>query len=270
MKKLKLGIIGCGTIGTEIAVQMKKKFAKEITLQAIYDTNNDAINNLQKKIKQKIQKSTALQVFKSCDLVVEAASGTIVKDLLSLSYKTSTDLMLMSIGGVLGNEKLLKKIDQKNIKVYIPSGALAGVDAIKAAGCAKITSVTLITRKPPKGLEGAPYIEKNNIDLKKIKKETVVFSGNVLEATKGFPKNINVSAILSLAGIGVKNTKVNIVVIPGSSTNSHEIIAEGTFGKIVTRTENVPSPTNPKTSYLASLAAIATLKGIVKNIKIGT
>jgi len=193
-----------------------------------------------------------------------------VKDMLLLAYKNSTDIMIMSVGGVLGNEDLLKKLDKSNIKVYMPSGALAGIDAIKAAGCAGISSVTLVTRKPPKGLEGAFYIEKNKIDLKKIKKETVVFSGNVNEAVKGFPKNINVSAILSLAGIGAKDTHIKIVVVPGSTTNSHEIIAQGVFGKIVTRTENVPSPTNPKTSYLASLSAIATLKGIVKNIKIGT
>jgi aspartate dehydrogenase len=270
MKKLKLGIIGCGTIGTEIAVQVKKHLSNEMTVQAIYDTDQKAINKLKKRIRGVSPKKTAEEVFQACEIVAEAASSAIVKDMLCLAYKNSTDIMIMSVGGVLGNESILKKLDNKNIKVYMPSGALAGIDAIKAAGCANISSVTLVTKKPPKGLEGAFYIEKNKIDLKKIKKETVIFSGNVKEAIKGFPKNINVSAILSLAGIGVKRTFVKIVVVPGSSVNSHEIIAEGDFGKIISRTENVPSPANPKTSYLASLSAIATLRGIVKNVKIGT
>ncbi len=132
------------------------------------------------------------------------------------------------------------------------------------------TSVKLTTFKPPKGLAGAEYIVQNNIDLEKIKRKTSIFKGTVVEAVAGFPKNINVAAVLSLAGIGIKKTQVEIVIVPTATRNSHQIEVEGDFGKITTRTDNQPSPTNPKTSYLASLSAIATISGIIKNVKIGT
>ena len=135
---------------------------------------------------------------------------------------------------------------------------------------AKVNRATLITRKPTQGLIDAPYLQQNSIDLASINQETVVFEGSATEAVKGFPKNINVCAALSLAGIGALQTKVKIIAVPRSNVNSHEIELEGDFGRLVTRTENRPTPTNPKTSYLASLSAVATLKNILSAVKVGT
>ncbi|MFQ5952709.1 MAG: aspartate dehydrogenase domain-containing protein, partial [Candidatus Omnitrophota bacterium] len=135
---------------------------------------------------------------------------------------------------------------------------------------AGIESVTITTRKPPKSIKGAPYLSENNIDVEGIKEETVIFEGNALDAIKGFPKNINVSALLSIAGIGPEKTRVKIVVSPEYTRNTHEIEVKSKAGTIKTRTENVPSPDNPKTSYLAALAAIASLRGYFDSIKIGT
>ena len=113
-------------------------------------------------------------------------------------------------------------------------------------------------------------MKEKNIDIHSIKAEEVLFSGSPLEAVKGFPKNINVASVLNLAGIGAKKTKVRIVTSPTYTKNTHEIEITGDFGRITTRTENVPSKKNPKTSALAILSAIATLKGIVESVKIGT
>ncbi len=111
---------------------------------------------------------------------------------------------------------------------------------------------------------------RKNIDLDSIKKEKVIFEGTADKAVKAFPKNINVSAVLSLAGVGAKRTKVRIICSPGSRRNIHEIEAKGEFGRISVKTENVPSPDNPKTSYLTALSAIATVKGIIDGVRIGT
>ncbi|MBA7660637.1 L-aspartate dehydrogenase [subsurface metagenome] len=176
----------------------------------------------------------------------------------------------MSVGGLLGNEDLLDLAKKKDCKIYLPSGALAGLDGVKSASVGRIDSITLTTRKPPEGLKGAPYIIRNKIDLDAIIKETVIFEGSANEAVEGFPKNINVSAALSLAGIGAEKTRVRIIADPNLKRNIHEVEVKGEFGRLVSRTENLPSPKNPKTSYLACLSAIATLKGIVSSIKIGT
>jgi len=161
----------------------------------------------------------------------------------------------MSTGG------LLKFKDIKSI--YVPSGAVCGIDGVRAAAIGKIKRVTLTTRKPPKGLRGAPYLEKRKIDIDKIKKETVIYNGTADDAVKHFPKNINVAATLSLSGIGPSRTIVRIITSPKYNTNSHEVEVEGEFGRLFTKTENVPSKQNPKTSQLAIYSALAKLKEVV-------
>jgi len=176
----------------------------------------------------------------------------------------------MSVGGLLGNEKLLDSARLKGVKVYIPSGAICGIDGLKAASIGRIDTVVLTTRKPPRGLEGAPYLKEKNIDIGRIKEETVIFEGTASEAMAGFPKNINVSAVLSLAGIGASKTLVRIVTSPDYKGNTHEVEVSGEFGRIITKSENLPSKTNPKTSALAVMSAIAALEGALSSVRIGT
>ena len=111
---------------------------------------------------------------------------------------------------------------------------------------------------------------RKGIKLSEIKKKTVLFEGSCREAVKAFPQNINVAASLAFAGVGLEKTRVRVVVDPALKRNVHQIVVEGDFGRLETRTQNLPSPINPKTSYLAVLSAIATLKGIVNPLKVGT
>lgn len=159
---------------------------------------------------------------------------------------------------------------EKNCRIYLPSGALTGLDGVKSAAVGRIDSVTLTTRKPPAGLSGAPYLAREGIDLSSLREEKVIFEGSAEEAVEGFPRNINVAATLSLAGIGVAKTRVRIIADPKISRNIHEIEVEGEFGRLISRTENLPSPSNPKTSLLAIFSAIATLKSLASPVRIGT
>lgn len=173
----------------------------------------------------------------------------------------------MSVGGIIQNMDLLEKL---TARLFIPSGAICGIDGVKAANIERIDSVTITTTKNPRGLEGAPYVIESKIDLEKIKKKTKIFEGNALEAIEGFPQNVNVAATLSLAGIGAEKTKVRVVVDPSIKRNMHEIEVIGSFGKLYTKTENIVSPLNPKTSHLAVLSACATLKRLTGHVKIGS
>jgi aspartate dehydrogenase len=141
---------------------------------------------------------------------------------------------------------------------------------LKSSATGRIDSVTLTTRKPPRGLEGAPYLKERGIDVSAIKDETMIFEGSAEDAVKGFPQNVNVAAVLSLAGLGASRTLVRIMTAPDCAVNSHEIEVKGEFGRLLARTENVPSKTNPKTSALAIFSAIATLERIANSVKIGT
>lgn len=271
MKKLKVGIIGCGTIGAEIANACRiRDSSKSLSLIGICDADEEKAKMLKKALKGKVLILKVGELIKKVDLIVEAASALCSADILKQAIKRRKDILIMSIGGLLGNEDLLEKASKAGIKVYLPSGALCGIDGLKSAGIGRIDSVTLTTRKPPKGLQGAPYLKENNIDLSSVREETVIFDGNARDAVKGFPLNVNVCAILSLAGIGAKNTRVKIVTSSSYTKNIHEVEIEGESGRITTKTENVPSNTNPKTSQLAIFSAIATLEGIAKSVRIGT
>ena len=270
MNKLKIGIIGCGTIGSKLARVIDKELKNRARIAGLCDIDREKVKGLSGALKSKPAGLGILDLIKVSDLVIEAASTKVSGYILKKAIGANKDIMLMSIGGLLNHESLFKTAREKGIKIYLPSGAISGIDAIKAAGQAKIKSARLTTRKPPRGLEGAPYIVKNKIDLKQIKGEKILFDGTANEAVKGFPKNVNVSALLSLAGIGADKTRVTIITSPLFKRNSHQVEVEGDFGRLITRTENVPSPDNPKTSYLAILSAIATLKQILSPVKIGT
>lgn len=268
--KIKVGIVGCGTIGSEIARACQVKLKDSIDLAGICDLIEDKANLLQKSLKDNVPIMKLDDLVKISDLIVEAAGANIAADILKKAITGKKDVLIMSIGGLLGNESLLEDAKAAGIRVYLPSGALCGIDGLKSASVGRIDSVTLTTRKPPKGLAGAPYITGNNIDLSSIKEETVIFDGTALDAIKGFPKNVNVAAVLSLTGLGADNTRVRIITSPEYTKNTHEVEIKGESGTIMTRTENVPSKVNPKTSQLAVFSAIATLEGIVKSVRMGT
>ncbi len=270
-ERLKVGIIGCGTIGTQLACAIEQRFSQQAELFALCDIDKDRAENLKASSSAEPRIFSIDKLIDSCDLIIEAASASVSYEVAQKALQQSKDVMIMSVGGILDKvDGLFALAQTKGCRVYLPSGAIGGLDAVKAASMAKISRATLITRKPPQGLAGAPYLVRKKIDLSKVKQETVVFEGKASEAIKGFPKNVNVCATLSLAGIGAERTMVKIITSPDYKANVHEVEVEGDFGRLAVKVENVPSPVNPRTSFLASLSAIATLKGILDPVKVGS
>ncbi|MBI4451886.1 DUF108 domain-containing protein [Candidatus Woesearchaeota archaeon] len=262
---MKVGIIGCGFIGSEIASFIDKN--TNIKLIGLNDIDKNKINVLIKNLETCKSKFMEIdELIRKCDLIIESATKNVVEAILKNKNldKKNKKLLVMSTGGLIGNLDLLKKI--KNCEILLPSGAIAGLDAIKSVS-GRISSLTLTTTKPIKGLEGAPYMIRNNIDLANIKGRKTIFEGNLKDAVEDFPQNINVAATLFLAS---KFEKIKVRIIADSDTkfNTHEIEAIGDFGVITAKTQNLPSK-NPKTSYLAVLSAIQSIKNLENNVKIG-
>ena len=153
-------------------------------------------------------------------------------------------------------------------RLYLPSGAIAGLDGIKSACVGTIVHVIHTTRKPPLGLEGAPFLVEHGISLTGLREEKEVFSGSAREACRGFPANVNVTGAVSLAGIGPDRTFVRIVAVPGLARNCHDIEVEGEFGRLHVHVENEPSE-NPKTGKLTVLSIIRAIKDIVDPVRVG-
>lgn len=268
----KIGIVGCGTIGAFLAKRIDKDFKSLARVVGLCDVDRKKARLLADRLSRKVPVVSLESLIAKSDLIIEAASSAISAKVCKSSVEKGKDIMVMSIGGLVRkSKKLFSLARRKKARIILPSGAICGLNGVKSAGVAKIEKVTLITRKPPQGLKGAPYIVNNKIDLDSITKEEILFDGTAEEAVHAFPKNINVSALLSIAGIGPKKTKVRIVTSPEYMVNTHEIEVEGDFGRLIARTENVPSPENPRTSFLAPLSALAALKQFLDDTtRIGT
>jgi aspartate dehydrogenase len=271
MKK-KIGIAGCGTIGTFIAKFIDRDLKHCAKLVALCDTDSEQALRLSSLLSSKPSICPFEKLVDKSDIVVEAASAKVSFVFAKKALNKKKSVLVMSIGGIIEkSQELFVLAAKKKSKIILPSGAICGLDGIKSARIGSIKKVSLTTKKPPKGLKGAPYIADNKIDLDSITGETLIFKGSALEAIRAFPKNINVSALLSIIGIGAKKTQVTIKTSPEYMVNTHKIEVEGDFGRIVTITENVPCVNNPKTSLLAPLSAVASLKQLLEDyVKIGT
>jgi aspartate dehydrogenase len=259
MSKMKVALIGCGNIGADLCIALQKgDIAAEIV--ALTDVVEERAKVLQRSFQLEAGLLPLDQAVAKADFVVECAVAAAVPSVVQASFAHHKDCLIMSVAGLMAHLELLEEAKAHNVQIRIPSGAICGLDGIRSAMEAGLHHVTLTTRKPPKGLQGAPYLVQNNIDLDALREPKIVFEGNALEAAKAFPANINVAGALSIAGIGPKETRVRVVADPNATENSHEITAEGAFGRLQTTTTNLPSPRNPKSSYLASLSAVAELR----------
>ncbi len=264
---LKIGIVGCGAIGKSLAKYIVQDLSGKAVLSALYDLDQRQCV----RISRRLATGTLGKLIKKSDLVIESASGKSSFFIAKSALLQGKDVMIMSVGGVLDQFSQLEKIAQaKKVRIFIPSGALAGIDGLKASKIGKIKKAVLTTYKNPASFQGVKYVADKKINLTGIKKDKVLFFGPASQAVKYFPQNINVAAVLALAGIGKEKTKVKIVASPRTKRNIHEILVESNAGLVRARTENVLHPDNPKTSFLAVLAAAATLKQILESARIGT
>jgi aspartate dehydrogenase len=273
---LKVGLIGCGAIGTSIAEGIRDGRAGEVALSAICDVDDERLRRLKDGMQGDVVSVTSpedLIALGGIDLIIEAANQGVVEDHAERVLASGKSLMVMSVGALRDEElqgRLERFAKERGVRVYVPSGAICGLDGVKAAAVAGLESVEITTTKHPRSLVGAPYLEEHGIDLDRISEPVTIFRGTASEAARAFPKNVNVAVALSLAGIGVQRTTVRIVADPGATRTQHEVIAKGEFGELKTRVRNVLHPENPRTSYLAVLAAIRTLRKISEPIQVGT
>ncbi len=270
-KKVRIGIVGCGAIGSRIAKSISKELKQDCVLSGLYDIDFTKSQELARQVKRAtLVKNSLRDLIHSCDFIIEAVKSDETRSIIRQALLAKKNILAMSVGKLLNSEDLFKLALKNHCTILLPSGAICGLDAVKAAGLASISSITLTTRKPPSGFARSSHIRRLGIDLDNIHSETTLFEGDVDTAVKLFPENINVAATLALA-CGVKDKlHVRIVTAPDLKRNSHEIDMVGDFGRMMSRTENVVCPDNPKTSYLAVLSAIQTLRQYFRTVIIGT
>ncbi len=204
------------------------------------------------------------------EIVIECAPAAVFRRVALPAIRAGRIFFPVSVGQLLAQNDLIELAATTGARIIVPTGALLGLDAVRAAAEGEIRSVRMITRKPPRGLAGAPWLAEHGITLEGLGAPLKVFEGSARDGARGFPANVNVAAALSLAGIGPDRTRLEIWADPGLERNVHRILVEADSARFEMQVENVPSEANPRTGKLTPLSVIAALKSLTATLRVGS
>jgi aspartate dehydrogenase len=263
-----IGIVGCGTIGQAL-LREGDAGGLPVAIAGVNSRTESTARAFLSSLHNPPPYLNREELIARSTLVVETAGGQVVPELAREVFKAGKDLMVISIGALLDHPEIIEASRKSGCRLLAPSGAIAGLDGIKSACAGEVDWVMMVSRKPPQALEGAPYLIEQGISLDGLDRELEVFSGTAREACRGFPANLNVSAAVSLAGLGPDRTMVRMVAVPGLERNCHDIEVEGEFGLLTVHIENIPTE-NPRTGRLTALSIIRSVRDAVDPVSIGT
>ncbi len=264
----KIAIGSLGTIGYQVAQRLEKGI-EGLTLTAV--SAND-----KNRAKQRVSGFAAPPAIVTpealaahADIIVECAPAAIFREIAEPVIDAGKKLMPLSVGALLSHWDLVDRAKATGAKILVPSGALLGLDAVRAASEGEFESVTMVTRKPPAGLAGAPHLIDNNIDIENLTEPKMVFEGSARDGAKGFPANVNVAAALALAGPGPDNTALQIWADPTVDRNTHTIKVAASSASFEMKMLSIPTPEKPATGRIVALSVIASLRAQVSPLVIG-
>jgi aspartate dehydrogenase len=261
-------LAGLGAVGLEVARRIEAGISGLVLTAVSVRDAQKARCNLP-RIGAGIPVLAVEALAQSCDVVVECLPPALFCTVASATIERGRLFMPLSVGQLLENWNLVARAKQTGARILVPTGGLIGLDAVRAAAEGTVRSVTMITRKPPNGLEGAPYLVERGISLANLKEPRKVFDGTARDGARGFPANVNVAAALSLAGIGADRTRLEIWADPALDRNTHRIEVDADSAQFSMSIANVPSE-NPRTGRIVALSTVAALRGLVSELKVGT
>ena len=266
---LTVGIVGLGAIGLHLARALDAGVpGLRLAAVAVRDRNKALV--AMKGFRDRPLTLDIAKLPRECDVIVESAPASVFEEVATAAIEAGCIFVPSSCGALLPRMHLVERARETGAHIIIPTGALLGLDAVRAAAEGEVASVTIETRKPPGGLLGAPYLVNNAISLEGLTEAKMVFKGNAFDAAQGFPANVNVAAALALAGIGPERTMVEIWADPGVTRNTHTIRVEATAARLTMTIENVPSEENPRTGKITPLSILACLRGLTATLKVGS
>ena len=265
---MKIGIIGFGAIGFNVAEKLDKE-PNNFNLIGINSKTVDKIPQKTMFFKNPPKFYKLSQLCEICDLVIDCAPKEVFKKIVRCCFKYQTKLITVSGAGILENIKLVNKAKEHSTQIFLASGAIVGLDGLSAVSEGMVNSVRMITRKPPNALVNAKFVLQNKINLKDLEKPKLIFSDNAYEGAKAFPANVNVAAAVGLAGIGAKKTKLEIWADPNINKNTHTLIVKSDSSNFKIELENIQSKENPGTGKITALSVVACLRSIKSSLKIG-
>jgi aspartate dehydrogenase len=268
-KPLAIAVGGFGAIGQAVARRLDQGMPG-LRLTAVSARNRDRAAAIVASFQTPVAVAPLDELASLADVVVECAPAAVFSLVAEPTLRAGKTLMVISVGALLTHPHLTALAEASGGRIIVPTGALLGLDAVQAAAQGQISLCRMVTRKPPGGLVGAPYLLENGIDVSGLTVPTKIFAGTARDAVRGFPANVNVVAALSLAGIGPDRTTIEIWADPALDRNNHTITVESDSANFVMSISNIPSEENPKTGKITALSVIATLKKLASTLRIGT
>ena len=268
---MKVGIAGFGTIGRPVARALDRGI-EGLELAAVCSRDRDkarrAMDDL--ALTHPVPVVSAPELAGMCDVIVECVPKAAFMEIAEPALKAGRLFVTVSGAGLLANPGIVDLARESGAQIILATGALLGLDAVRAAAEGEIQEVRMITRKPPYSLKGAPHLDANGISIDNLSEPLKVFEGSAREGAEGFPANVNVAAALGLAGIGADRTRLEIWADPALDRNTHSIVVEADSARLTMTIENVPSEENPGTGKITALSVVAALRGLVAPLKVGT
>ncbi|SDG46176.1 MULTISPECIES: aspartate dehydrogenase [Thalassobaculum] len=267
---LTVGIGGFGAIGQKVAAALDSGSIEGLKLVAVSARDADKARANMAGFQTEVPVVSLGELADRADVVVECAPASVFAEVAVPAVERGRIFLPISVGALLRHDELVDRARRTGARIVVPTGALIGLDAVRAAAEGEISEVRLVTRKPPGGLAGAPYLVENNISVEGLNTAKKVFDGSARDGAAGFPANVNVAAALSLAGIGADATKLEIWADPQVTRNTHTITVEADSARFTMTIENVPTEENPKTGKITALSIIATLRRLGAPMTAGT
>ena len=266
--KLKVGVAGFGTIGRVVAQKLAAGLPG-LCLHAISSGNQEKAQSALQALGLTVPVLNNEALALACDVIVECAPTPCFLAIAEPALQHQCTLVTVSgaatltigTGGV---------AEQYGGKIILATGALLGLDAVRAAAEGDIHSVSMVTRKPPRSLLKAKHVQDNNIDLTGITEPLQLFNGNAKQGAQAFPSNVNVAASLGLAGIGPELTSLEIWADPTVQRNTHTIVVDACSARLELKIENVPSEENPGTGKITALSVITALRSLAAPLRVGS
>lgn len=271
---MKLGLLGGGTIARLVLQHLRRGEIPGIEVLAVAGRGSASRGaELAREFSIRyVVGAPALRALRP-DVVMEAASHEAVREHLVDLLDAGISVVVLS-AGALAEDRLRSAAEAAALRsgalLYVPSGGIGGLDALKGACAAGVDEVTIQVAKPPAAWKGIPHVETLRIDLDRLAKAATLFEGPAREGVPLFPQNVNIAAVLSLAGIGFDRTRLRVVADPGLKDNTHTILVKGASGRFTVVLENIPAPENPKTSFLACYSVLAALRELGSRHRYGT
>ena len=268
-RERRVAIAGFGAIGRVVAQYLDRGLAG-LRLAAVSARDEARAREAMAGFAHKVPVLPLARLGEEAEIVVECAPAAVLRDIAEPALGLGRTLVVLSCGALLDHFDLVDLARRAGGRILVPSGALLGLDAVQAAAKGGVSRVHMITRKPPKGLAGAPYLLAHGIAIDGLAAPKQVFAGTAREAAQGFPANVNVAAALALAGIGPDRTTAEIWADPQITRNMHHIEVEADSARFTLAIENVPSAENPRTGRLTALSVVALLEKLASPLRIGT